>query len=168
MICTNCIKKDVCKHYIYLKEYDGLILSDCNYKQLNIGSIVKNNYGSYESSTALLSDRKDISDKIQEINNSKLTEEEKNKNFKVVTTPSKLIECPSCGADIYPEDLTTCDSCGKDACPACSTQSYDCNKEKFTNMCDECWSNYNKDYNANVVDWSDYVGTNPESNRPLN
>ena len=34
MICSNCIKKDVCKHKEYLDMYSGLELNKCEYKKV--------------------------------------------------------------------------------------------------------------------------------------
>lgn len=141
MICKDCIKKDVCKHYIYLKEYDGLKLKECNYKFSIEVSDMESKY--IESNIMLLNSKEskeNVIEKIQEINKANLSLEKSTQDFKLVSKPSKLIECPSCNSNIYPEDLISCNKCEKEICPVCGFQTYDCNKDEYINLCDNCWN----------------------------
>lgn len=185
MICDDCNKSDVCKHYDYLKEYNGLKLKECSYKTYNyninnnintnniykrIDKPITTTYTNQTNSNNLDTNtlfRENISNKIQEINNSKLTDKEKNKDFKIVKTPTELVECPSCGEKVYEDDLSVCDKCNKTICSACGTQSFDCNEETLKNVCDTCWNNKKDEIKDDVLKWGEFLGKNIRSNNTL-
>lgn len=137
MICKDCIKNDVCKHYIYLKKYDGLKLKDCSYG-FNLG-VTEYEKEYTESKIRLLKSttKDDIIEQIQKANKSN---EDLNQDFKLVSKPSELIKCSSCDSFNYPEDLVKCNKCGIEICPVCGFQTYDCNADKQINICENCWN----------------------------
>lgn len=140
MICKDCIKKDVCKHYIYLKEYDGLKLKDCNYG-FSIG-VTEYEKEYTESSIKLLKSKtkEEVIDKIQELSKANISLEKTTPDFKLVSKPSELIKCSSCNSFNYLEDLVKCNKCGIEICPVCGFQTYDCNADMQINLCENCWN----------------------------
>lgn len=140
MICKDCIKKDVCKHYAYIKEYSGLELKDCSYRSSSKLSSIS--YTNNESNIALLSSfsKEDVSERIQKISQVTPSNEDNVLDFKVVSTPTELVECSTCNTKNYLEDLSTCDKCQKQVCPACAFQTYNCTTNELVNLCDDCWN----------------------------
>ena len=153
MICYNCSKSNVCKHYEYLQRYPGLKINECYYKSDNVYSN-NNTVGSTNINTGQINpnliSREIISEAIEKINNSNLTEEEKNTDFRVVCEPSELIECPNCNSTAYPEDFFVCEKCSKTVCLGCATREFDCNKQRFVDMCDTCWDKNDIEKTSNI------------------
>lgn len=138
MICSNCIKKDVCKHKEYLDMYSGLELNKCEYKKvegMQPSTLSNISVSHFEKPKQPRLSREEVNEKILELS----------KQQNEPPTLREMITCEICGAVDFKDQMHKCSKCGNWVCSSCSlelpTIGVDPNKPMETEfLCDNCWS----------------------------